>query len=281
MKTWLILATLSLLLSGCMVLDMQDAQGNGVAATEARHLSAFDRVRLNAPVNVVVKPGAAYAAYVTIDGNLTGYLTTDSWNGTLSIDLPYSIAPTVEPQVTVVVPGLRSLVHNGSGTLDIEEGGDFPDLDLTLNGSGEIRFSGTASSLRATLNGSGVIELEGYAASLTANLTGEGAIHAENLLVEDAKVNLGGSGYVFLDLDYQSSLDLALTGSGRVEWWGSPDHINYDLSGEGKVVEHRGLPKRSAAAKRSAQGTTTEGGTKAAAKAGLNYEDVPARPVSP
>ncbi|MBW8887760.1 MAG: DUF2807 domain-containing protein [Fibrobacteres bacterium] len=278
MKTWLILATLPLLLSGCMVMDVQDAQGNGMAVTETRSLPAFDRVRLDAPVHVTVKSGDAYAAYVTTDGNLTGYLTTDSWNGTLTIGLPYTIAPTVEPQITVVVPGLRSLVHNGSGTVEIQEGGDFPDLDLTLNGSGEILFSGTATNLRATVNGAGVIDLEGFAASLTATLAGEGAIHAENLLAEDANVDLSGSGYVFLDMDYQSTLDLALTGSGRVEWWGSPAHLDYHISGEGKVVEHRGLPKRSAAGKVAAQGSGIDG-AQAAAKVGAGYEEVSRRPV--
>jgi hypothetical protein len=264
-----------------MVLDVQDTQGNGMAATEARTLPAFDRVRLDAPVHVIVKSGPSYAAYVTTDGNLTGYLTTDAWNGTLTIGLPYSIVPTVEPQITVVVPGLHSLVHNGSGTVEVQEGGDFPDLDLTLNGSGEIKFSGTATRLRAAVNGSGVIDLEGFAASLTADLGGEGAIHAENLLTEDAQVSLGGTGYVFLDLDYNSTLDLDLSGSGRVEWWGSPAKLDYHISGEGKVVEHRGLPKRSAAGKRAAP----EGAPAAAAKAAAGgagtggYEEVPARPA--
>jgi hypothetical protein len=279
MKTWLILPTLPFLFTGCMVLEPQDSQGNGVAVTETRTLPAFDRVRLDAPVHVTVKSGDAYAAYVTTDGNLTGYLTTDAWNGTLTIDLPYTIAPTVEPEITVIVPGLRSLVHNGSGTVEIEEDGDFPDLDLTLNGSGDIRFSGTATNLRATLNGSGLIELEGFAASLTASLAGEGAIHAENLLVEDADVSLSGSGYVFLDMDYQSTLALALTGSGRVEWWGSPAHLDYHLSGEGKVVEHRGLPKRSAAGKRAATVAGAGEAIQAAAKAGVSYEEVPLRPT--
>lgn len=275
MKTWLTLATLPFLFSACMVLEVQDSHGNGIAATEARTLSAFDRVRLEAPVHVTVKSGSAYAAYVTTDGNLTSYLTTETWDRTLTISLPYSIDPTIEPEVTVIVPGLRSLVHNGNGTVEIEEGGDFPDLDLTLNGAGEIYFSGTATNLNATVNGAGVIDMEGFAASLTATLRGEGAIHAENLLTEDADVELSGSGYVFLDLDYQSSLSLALTGSGRVEWWGSPAHLDYHLSGEGKVVEHRGLPKRSATAKAGAQASAPAG---AAAKTANAYEETTAAP---
>ena len=273
MKIWLTLATLPLFLSGCMVMEAQDTRGNGVAATETRSLPSFDRVRLDAPVHVIVKTGPRYAAYVTTDGNLTGYLTTEAWNGTLTIGLPGYIEPTVEPSITVVVPELRSLVHNGNGTVEVEEGGDFPELELTLNGSGEILFSGTATRLAATVNGAGVIDMEGFAASLVATLRGEGAIHAENLLVEDADVELSGSGYVFLDLDYQSTLDLALTGSGRVEWWGSPARLNYNLSGEGKVIEHRGMPKRSAAGKPDA-------GNRAAAKGGAGgYEAVPKKPA--
>jgi hypothetical protein len=271
MKTWLTLATLPFLLSECMVVDFQETAGNGISATEVRTLPSFDRVRLEAPVHVVVKSGPSYAAYVTTDGNLTSYLTTDAWGGTLTIGLPGYISPTVEPEITIVMPELHSVIHNGNGLVEVQEGGNFPDLDLTLNGAGEIKFSGTATNLHATVNGSGVIDMEGFAAALTANLRGEGAIHAENLLTEDADVELSGSGYVFLDLDYQSTLSLALTGTGRVEWWGSPAKLDYHLSGEGKVIEHRGLPKRSAAGKRSALAKTTAGG----------YEEVAARPAKP
>ena len=53
----------------------------------------------------------------------------------------------------------------------------------------------------------------------------------------DADVVLSGSGNIYLDLDYGSELNLALLGSGRVEWWGAPARLNYELSGTGKVVE--------------------------------------------
>lgn len=264
------LATLPFLLSSCMVLDLDWAQGNGIPATEVRPLPSFNRVRLEAPIHVIVKTGAVATAIVTTDENLTGYLTTDTWAGTLTIGMSSGIEPTVEPEITITVPDLRSLTHNGNGLVEIEESGDFPDLNLTLNGGGDIIFSGTADRLHATVNGSGTIDMEGYAESLIADLSGNGEIHAENLLAGDADVSLSGSGFVFLDLDYHSTLDLELTGSGHVEWWGSPAWTNYDITGEGKVIEHRGLPKRSAVSKKSAGalGKTATGG----------YEEVPAKP---
>jgi hypothetical protein len=266
------LAALPFLLSNCMVLDIPPyEEGNGVAATEIRSLPSFDRVRLEAPVHVVVKSGPAYAAYVTTDANLTGYLQTDAFAGTLTIGMDYSMSPTIEPEITIVVPDLREVTHNGNGLVEIEEDGGFPDVNLVLNGGGEIRYSGTASRLKAVINGSGDIVMEGYAAKLVADLRGNGAIHGENLLSGDADVDLSGSGFVYLDLDYESVLNLNLTGSGRVEWWGQPERLNYTLLGEGKVVEHRGFPKRSAAAKASA------GLAKAAA--GRTYEDVAKLPA--
>lgn len=283
MKTWLTLATLPLLLSSCMVVDFQWEQGNGVAATEIRTLPSFDRVRLEAPVHVIVKTGPAYSAYVTSDANLTGYFQTDAYGGTLTIGMSSGIQPTVEPEITLIVPELRGLTHNGNGLVEIQEDGNFPEVTLTLNGGGEIRYSGTASRLTANLNGSGSIVMEGYASLLEADLRGNGAIHGENLLSGDADVNLSGSGEVYLDLDYQSVFNLDLTGSGRVEWWGAPSKLNYNLTGEGKVVEHRGLPKKTAGAKTSANPGTagaagTAGAQAGAAKQGVNagkaYETV-------
>ncbi len=270
------LTTLTFLLSSCMVVDLQWEQGNGVAATETRSLPAFERVDLECPVHVIIKTGPSYSAYVTSDANLTGYFQTDAFAGTLTIGMASGIQPSVEPEITIVMPELRGLTHNGNGLVEIREDGNFPTVDLTLNGSGKIFYSGTAATLSAAVNGSGAIEMEGYASLLRAEVRGNGELHGENLLTGDADVALSGSGLALLDLDYQSVLNLDLTGSGQVEWWGSPSQLNYHLAGEGKVVEHRGLPKKTAGAKTAADAgklsrRQTEGGLStaaAAAKAG-------------
>jgi Putative auto-transporter adhesin, head GIN domain len=279
----LTLATLPLLTTSCMVLDLHWEEGNGVAATEIRTLPSFNRVRLETPVHVTLKSGPAYTAYITSDENLTGYFQTDAFAGTLTVGMSSGIAPLIEPEITIVVPDLREVVHNGNGTVEIQEDGRFPDVTLTLNAGGEIRFSGTASRLRAVINGSGDIVMEGYTALLEADLRGNGEIHGENLLSGDADVDLSGSGYVFLDLDYQSVLNLDLSGSGHVEWWGAPSRLNYNLTGSGKVVEHRGLPKKSAAARNTAGLAKAAGGTavESAASAGAPSGTAPAYESAP
>ena len=268
MKTLLALAILPLLLSSCMMVDLEFEQGNSVAATEIRALPSFDRVRLEAPVHVVVKTGPSYSAYVTSDANLTGSIRTDAYAGTLTIGMATGIQPSVETEITLIVPDLRGLTQNGDGLVEIEEDGNFPDVELTVNGAGEIRYSGTAARLDAVMNGSGKITLEGYASLLEADLRGNGEIHGENLLSGDADVGLSGSGYVFLDLDYESVLNLDLSGSGQVEWWGMPAALNYSLTGSGKITEHRVLPKKTAGAKVSASGREAPGTPALAAKRG-------------
>lgn len=273
MKTLLTLASLPFLLSSCMVVDLQWEQGNGVAATEIRSLSSFSRVRMDAPAHVVVKTGPSYAAYVTSDANLTGFIQTDAFAGTLTISMSSGILPTIDPEITIIVPDLKSLTHYGDGLVEIEEDGNFPDVDLTLNGSGDIRYYGTASRLRAVSNGSGNIVLEGYAAELEAELRGSGNIRGENMLAGDADVRSTGWGSAFLDLDYESVLTLDLSGPGRVEWWGAPERLVYNLTGSGKVVEHRGLPKKTAQAKTSAPaGSAKAGAAKQAAGEAGPYE---------
>lgn len=242
-----LLAGLPLLLTGCVV-NFDWETGNGVAVTETRHLPAFSRIEMDAPVRVTVKTGSSYAAYVTGDENLVAYLETEAFGGTLTISQSYLVDPVVEPMITVIVPDLRALEHNGMGVVEILEDGDFGNLALTLNGGGEILFSGTAASLKATNNGSGRIYAEGYADYLEAVLRGPGEISAEYLLAGDADVEVSGSGSVYLDLDYGSVLSVDMSGSGKVEWWGAPAKVDYRLTGTGKVLEHRGLPKKTAAA---------------------------------
>lgn len=250
-------ATLPFFFSSCVVsLDWQ--VGNGVAVTETRHLPAFTRVQLESPITVTIKTGSSYQAYVTGDANLVAYFETEAFGGTLTISQAYAVDPVVEPEIVIIVPDLRSVVHNGLGLVDIIEDGNFPDLSLTLNGGGEIRFSGTAATLKAVNNGYGRIYAEGYAAYLRAGMHGTGEISAEYLLAGDADVDLGGSGNVYLDLDYGSELKVDLTGSGRVEWWGAPSSLKYNLVGTGKVIEHRGLPKKTAGSRGAAKAAATD-----------------------
>jgi hypothetical protein len=289
MKTWLTLAMLPLFLSNCMVVDGGWEQGaydggqtssgivygNGVAATEIRSLPAFDKVRVDGSVHVIVKTGSSYSAYVTADANLTDWFRTSVSGSTLGISVSSGMRASVEPQITIVVPELRGLTQNAGGLIEIEEDGNFPDVRLTSNGSGEIRYGGTAATLTATLNGWGGIVLEGYAALLVADLRGSGSLHGENLLTGDADVASSGSGAMFLDMDYESTLKLSLSGQGRIEWWGAPAKLDYTLMGSGKVIEHRGLPKKAASAKTATGSADAKAGlAKRGAQAGKPYEMV-------
>jgi hypothetical protein len=281
MKTWLTLAILPLFLSNCMVVDSGWEQGtyegdptssgivygNGVAATEIRSLPAFDKVRVDGSVHVIVKAGSSYSAYVTADANLTDWFRTSVTGNTLGISVAYGMRTSVEPEITIIVPELHGLTQNAGGLIEIEEDGDFPDVRLTSNGSGEIRYGGTAATLTATLNSWGDIVLEGYAALLVADLRGAGSLHGENLLTGDADVASSGSGAMFLDMDYESTLKLSLSGQGRIEWWGSPAKLDYTLLGSGKVIEHRGLPKKAASVKDAAAKVAAPGS--AGAQGGL------------
>lgn len=246
MKSLFVLFSLPFLLTQCMVVNTNYLHGDGISVRETRRLDAFTRVDLVCPVHVTIQTGSEYAAYVTSDANLSSYFRTDAFAGVLTIGLEGDIEPVVIPEILLVVPDIRKVVHSGGGTVEILEGGDFPNLDLQLNGPGEMYFSGTAHHLDVNLSGSGAIYLEGFASHLTVNLIGSGEVHADNLLAEDADVDLRGSGSVYLDLDYESTLNVDISGSGMVEWWGAPRTLNYNLFGMGEVIEHRGLPKKSA-----------------------------------
>jgi hypothetical protein len=248
MKALVALMSLPFFMTSCMVVEEWPHGGHGETITETRSLPYFNQVAIAAPVHVKVQSGTRYAAYVTTEEGQQAHLQTDVFMSVLTIDMSVFHSSAAEPTVVVIVPDLKGIIHDDNGLVEIEEDGNFPDLRLELNAGGEIRFFGTASRLRADLNGAGRIYMEGYTDWLQANLRGTGVISGENMLAGDADVVLSGSGSIYLDLDYQSVLNLALTGSGRVEWWGQPAKLNYTLTGTGKVVEHRGIPKRGAGA---------------------------------
>ncbi len=238
------LAAAASFLSGCMVnLDVGVGEGEGVIVTEVRDLSAFSRIRVNGNMHVTVVDGGSYSARVTTDDNLTEACRTSIRNGILEVDWAYDVSPSAEAEVVITSPYLTSFANNGDGDVSFEATGILSDLRLELNGSGDLFFRGHVDRLTAVVNGDGILEMEGSAAILKAQVNGSGALYADPLTASDIQAVMAGSGDMTLALDGGAWLDLTVSGSGQTEWWGNPGKLTYHLSGNGAVVEHRGLFK--------------------------------------
>jgi len=108
------------------------------------------------------------------------------------------------------------------------------DLDLGLDGSGNITMAVNVPSVSASVAGSGNIFLSGDAKKATISIAGSGDYKAEKLQTENTTIKIAGSGDARLAAS--ASLNVDIAGSGDVYYKGTPV-IEQKLAGSGSLKQ--------------------------------------------
>ena len=211
--------------------------GNGERVTEEREVATFSRVRSNSELDVQVLQGPEQALSVSLDSNLIDLVGSRVSDDTLYIETREDIGDMVDgPHVRIVVPALTAAKLAGSGSMKLRFDEPELPLDLYLSGSGSLGFEGNAAAIGAFLSGSGEIRLAGKASDARLELSGSGSIDGRHLTTDSADIDLSGSGDV--SAHAQSSVRVALSGSGNIDIYGGPVVETYDTSGSGEIDVH-------------------------------------------
>jgi DUF4097 and DUF4098 domain-containing protein YvlB len=119
----------------------------------------------------------------------------------------------IGPKAAISVPSLTAVVIEGSGDVEVK-GLNGENFSASIDGSGDLRVIGHTKKLEANIEGSGDMDLSG-------------------LESEEAKVSIDGSG----DIRVRCSAVLTATvsGSGDINYLGSPPKTNISVSGSGDV----------------------------------------------
>lgn len=205
---------LCLALAACTVV-----RGSGTVVTEERRVEPFTEVELEGSGLVLVALGERSAVTVEGDDNVVPLLRTEVEGGRLHLGSKSGTAFVSNAPIVfrVTTPSLEQVVISGSGDIQI---GDFAgeDLEVRIDGSGEVVATGTVERLEVRVGGSGTFE----------------GFDLEAAVVE---VEVDGSGDVRVFASER--LDVAIDGSGEVEYAGDPGDVQSRVSGAGEVTEVR------------------------------------------
>jgi hypothetical protein len=263
MKVGFSLLVLAFLLIG-LSYSMLRAQGisgtTNVAgrAVESETRSIGKKVRaidLSGPIDLTLRQGAVPSLMVRGEQRMLGKVdTTTGADGTLHIGTSGMLLYHRQPlQVTLVLPSIEDISVRGSGDSTID-GFSGERIDLTLNGSGNVKFNGRFKQVAASLHGSGELEMNGgssdkvevqvrgtgkltvvgAARQFKAEQTGSGEINARHLDAEDVNLQLMGSGDAALTA--RKTVSVTLRGSGDVVVYGNPSDRNVSRNGSGEVT---------------------------------------------
>ena len=227
-------------------------EGSGVEKEFA--LDSFEGVALEGSFDVNIEQGAAQKVVAVGHENIIEKLILKVEDDVLYISLEPGSYFNFDLEVNITVPSLESIALDGSGDILIDTFVGLNDLNVKLDGSGDIKSKGTlevkgmasisldgsgdvelrlkANEVNAKLDGSGDIVLEGVAESFKADLEGSGDIKAYSLQAQNCVAKVEGSGTV--KLFASKKLKAELEGSGSIRYRGEPS-VDADVRGSGNV----------------------------------------------
>ncbi|MDM7955912.1 DUF2807 domain-containing protein [Blastomonas sp.] len=207
------------------------ASGAAQAAERRFTLPAFDTVRIEGDVAVVITSDAAPFALASGDPRALQALSVRVQGNTLHIrrarrDIPTEArnrpaTPDALPLVRLSARAVHSLTMLGHGSARIDRlAGTKPNATMDGNGALEVG-SMAAEAVVFNVNGSGSLKVGGTAASARAVMLGDGLFDGGDLTL--AALDFYGEGPVRARLTVDGPARISVTGPADVEVGGKPD----------------------------------------------------------
>ena len=211
--------------------------GEGILVSETRTTAPFNGIESEISGNVIYTQGNDYKVELTAQQNILNVMETPVLSGQLVVRFKNNVRVKSHEQVTIKVtaPTITGIGLSGSGNVSVLSpltGGNF---SFRLSGSGDMSLPTiTCNNLETNISGSGSITIAGGTAT-TENfkISGSGDIDARNVLAKIVSTTTSGSGT--LRLAASEKLDVKISGSGSVYYWGTPI-VSTDISGSGRVI---------------------------------------------
>ncbi len=211
-------------------------EGEGPRIEEMRDVDYFNKIELRMSADVYLKQDSNLNVQVRAQQNILEVLETRVDGKKLIIDTKGNCVRTSGGvEVFISLPMLESLEVDGSGSFSSTGSFTLDNIDLEINGSGDIQLDLIANRIDTDISGSGSVRLSGTAQSHKIDITGSGNVSAFELTSYRAGVDVSGSGDC--ELQVHKKLDVKISGSGNVYYKGSPD-IKTRVSGSGSVDKH-------------------------------------------
>jgi hypothetical protein len=211
-----------------------EVQGNGHVETQSRDATGFTQIENHSSLPVSVVQGAAFSINVRVDSNLQPLVETTVEAGVLRIDERESFDADGRSLVSIVLPSLDQVTHDGSGAMTVSGIAAEETVHLVCGGSGGLRFDGTVGALSADVSGSGDVWLNGSAMHLSADVRGSGSLDASRLAADGADLVTLGSGSLAATVTGDATL--STEGSGSIDAVLNGGTATFSVSGSGSIL---------------------------------------------
>lgn len=209
--------------------------GRGEVVRTPLSVSPFERIVVQGSLDVRIHGGEAQSVEVEGQKNLADLVNTEVINGTWTIRTEPCIRSSKPFVVHLTTPTLDAIHLQGSGRVEGVAPLRAVDLDLRVQGSGDLQLEVFSERTEASVQGSGDILLTGTTEEFDGQVQGSGDLRAAALETQNATASVTGSG----DLQVQctGTLRATVTGSGSVRYLGPPAQLERHVTGSGTIEE--------------------------------------------
>lgn len=223
---------ISVLLIGLLSSCNDCMEGNGKMGTRTAKFTEITDIKLSVSADVLLVNDSSGIIKIEGESNLIKAIILEQTGTKLRITSDPCISTNKPITISIPVKTVSGLQINGSGSIKSETKLLSSELELGINGSGDIDLDVDAANVKSKINGSGDIILKGAAQRHKIDINGSGNLEGENFPTGAVAVSINGSG----DCKVLATTALAvkITGSGSVYYSGAPN-ISSDIRGSGSL----------------------------------------------
>lgn len=195
-------------------------KGEGNIVSDTRSIGNITALTADGDIDVEILPAEKNKVVVTGYQNLVPVFETNvsSERLTLRFNDTYYNVRNNNIKVTLYVNNLNGITINGSGNIVMRPDVKSDKMDLKVNGSGVITLE------------------ENQIPKMDCQINGSGKLYCRSCIADDVYAKISGSGDMEVTVEHY--LEARITGSGTINYWGSPETVTTDISGSGKVKKH-------------------------------------------
>ncbi len=234
-KNYISLFVAFVVMTGFLLSSCEDCiEGNGKLTSKTIKVGDVKQIKLSGDANVVLTTDSSASGSIKIEGesNIIDVFQFDESGKSLKIKTEPCIRNHETVTITIPVKMIEMLTINGSGNFSSKSKLKASDLELVVNGSGNIELQVDAGNVSNQINGSGSIILKGTAQSHKTVINGSGNLEASDFATGAVHITINGSGDC--KVLATTALSVKVRGSGNVYYKGSPN-ISTEVKGSGSV----------------------------------------------
>jgi predicted small secreted protein len=214
-------------------------RGSGHVVQQTVAVDTFTAIEIEGSFEVSVQQNVSPSGLLVMEAedNIAPLINVRIVNRVLKIR--YSTIDQIQtkktPKIFLNTAALTRLYINGSGSIQTSGSWEGTELELRVNGSGDIITNQRVQTLQTSVNGSGNITVAGRTVVADSYISGSGNIHAAALISEKTRAELSGSGTIYCGV-VEKELDMVVSGSGKIYYSGNPGVIRTRISGNGQII---------------------------------------------